>query len=147
MTINFTDNYIQSHSHSFMDVPDLERAFYVLQVWQSREPNANPYRFMKEYMIRREAVTWMSQNILGSLPIEVAPEEKTEKRKDKYARLERLALDNLYKEFTTQELVDASGLGAQTVVLWAKTEGFFRAVPDVRGKWEARNPKDDRKHA
>ena len=68
---------------------------------------------------------------------------KPEKRKDKYARLERLALDNLYKEFTTQELVDVSGLSSQTLVTWIRVNGYFRAMK--RGMWEARNPKDDRK--
>jgi hypothetical protein len=99
---------------------------------------------MKPYMLQEQARTWVEQNILPNITGEIIPmDTKPEKRKDKYARLERLALDNLYKEFTTQELVDVSGLSSQTLVTWIRANGYFRAVK--RGIWEARNPKDDRK--
>ena len=139
-----TDTYIQSHRHVFSEIPDLERCLYVLQVWQKNEPNTSPYKFMKPYMLQEQARTWVEQNILPNITGEIIPmDTKPEKRKDKYARLERLALDNPYKEFTTQELVDVSGLSSQTLVTWIRANGYFRAVK--RGIWEARNPKDDRK--
>lgn len=142
MQIN--DSYIESQRPALRQVPDLERALYVLQMWQTREPNANPFRVMKEYMVRNEAVAWVTEHLLTKLPVEIKPEEKTEKRKDKYSKLEKFALDNIYGEFTTQQLVDESGLGAQTITKWAKTTGFFRSIG--KGKWEARNPKEDRKY-
>ncbi len=139
-----TDTYIQSHRHVFSEIPDLERCLYVLQVWQKNEPSTSPYKFMKPYMLQEQARTWVEQNILPNITGEIIPmDTKPEKRKDKYARLERLALDNPYKEFTTQELVDVSGLSSQTLVTWIRANGYFRAVK--RGIWEARNPKDDRK--
>lgn len=147
MTTQITDAFIERHREFFVDVPDLERGLYVLQTWQKNEPNTSPYKFIKAYMIRDEATKWLEANVIPKLDVAVIELEKPEKRKDKYARLERLALENFAKEYTTQELVDISGLGAQTIALWAKTEGFFRAVPDVRGKWEARNPKEDRKNS
>ena len=100
---------------------------------------------MKAYMLQEQAQAWVGQHVLPSITGEIVPmdDTKPEKRKDKYARLERLALDNLYKEFTTQELVDVSGLSSQTLVTWIRANGYFRAVK--RGIWEARNPKDDRK--
>ena len=141
-----TDAYIQSHRHAFSEVPDLERCLHVLQVWQRDQPNTNPYKFMNAYMVSGQAQDWVGQNILPSITGEskaVQTDIKPEKRKEKYARLERLALDNLYKEFTTQELVDVSGLSSQTLVTWIRVNGYFRAMK--RGMWEARNPKDDRK--
>ncbi len=69
--------------------------------------------------------------------------EQAEKRKDKYAKLITFAKENIYKEFTMKELVEASGLSAATVTQWAKTTGYFQTRE--RGKWEARNPNDDRR--
>lgn len=139
-----TDTYIESHRHAFTEVPDLERCLYVLQVWQKNEPSTSPYKFMKAYMLHEQAQDWVGQHVLPNIAGEIVPMDvKPEKRKDKYARLERLALDNLYKEFTTQELVDVSGLSSQTLVTWIRANGYFRAMK--RGMWEARNPKDDRK--
>lgn len=69
--------------------------------------------------------------------------EQTEKRKDKYAKLLSFAKENIYKEFSMKELVDVSGLSAATVTQWAKTTGYFRTRE--RGKWEARNPVEDRR--
>jgi hypothetical protein len=97
-------------------------------------------------MVNELARAWADENILKHMTdVTGTPptDQKPEKRKDKYARLERLALDNLYKEFTTQELVDVSGLSSQTLVTWIRVNGYFRAMK--RGMWEARNPKDDRK--
>lgn len=142
--MQITDSYIESQRSAMRQVPDLERALYILQMWQTKEPNSNPFRVMKEYMVRNEAVVWVTEHLLTKLPVEIKPEEKPEKRKDKYAKLEKFALDNIYNEFTTQQLVDESGLGAQTVTKWAKTTGFFRSIG--KGKWEARNPKEDRKY-
>lgn len=124
-------------------VPDFERMLHALKYWYEQEPNSSPYRKLADLMIRPEARAWATSNLLEGAPIAVTPEDKPIKRKDQYAKLEKLALDNLYHEFTTQQLVDESGLGAQTITNWAKTEGFFRSIG--RGKWEARNPKDDRK--
>jgi hypothetical protein len=97
-------------------------------------------------MVNELARAWADENILKHMTDATGTpptDQKPEKRKDKYARLERLALDNLYKEFTTQELVDVSGLSSQTLVTWIRVNGYFRAMK--RGMWEARNPKDDRK--
>lgn len=139
-----TDEYISSLKSAWTQVPDLERALYVLQIWQKQEPNSNPYTWLKSYMIRSEAVAWLTENLLPKFNVTVKAEQKPEKRKDKYTKLEKLALEKTFHEFTTQELVDESGLGAQTITKWAKTTGFFRSIG--KGKWEARNPKEDRKH-
>lgn len=138
-----SDDYIATLKPTCSQVDDLERALYVLQTWQSKEPNSNPYSWLKSYMVRQPAVTWLTEHLLPKMNVAIKVEEKPEKRKDKYAKLEKLALEKTYHEFTTQQLVDESGLGAQTVTKWAKTSGFFRSIG--KGKWEARNPKEDRK--
>ena len=67
----------------------------------------------------------------------------SERRKDKYSKLVSTSKENIYKEFTMKELVDISGLSSGTITTWAKTTGYFKSVE--RGKWEARNPDDDRR--
>jgi hypothetical protein len=130
-------------------IGEVARALHVLQMWQKDFPESDPYKFMRSYMIREEAVTWLNEHVMKKLKIKVTQSrgdsEKSEKRKDKYAKLEKLALEKTYHEFTTQQLADVAGLGAQTVTKWAKTTGYFRSIG--RGKWEARNPKEDRKHS
>jgi hypothetical protein len=143
--LNLTDEYIESLPVDVRRIPDVERGLYVIQTWQKHGANGSPMSWLRDYMVRPEGMEWIIGNIMPKLGVAVVAEEKTEKRKDKYAKLEKLALDNLYHEFTTQQLVDESGLGAQTITKWAKTTGHFRVIG--RGKWEARNPKDDRKNA
>lgn len=138
-----TDDYITSLKPACKEVDDLERCLYVLQAWQKKEPNSNPYTWLKSHMVRPPAVDWVEEHLLPKMNVTIMPKEKPEKRKDKYAKLEKLALEKTFHEFTTQELVDESGLGAQTITKWAKTTGFFRSTD--KGKWEARNPKEDRK--
>lgn len=141
-----TDEYIELQRPAFIDVPDLERCLYVLQTWQRDEPNTSPYRFMKGYMLRDEAQSWVAENVLVNFSEEIVakPDDvKPESRKDKYARMEKYALENIYLEFTTQQLVDISGLSAGTLTTWIKINGWFKNIG--RGKWEARNAKDDRK--
>jgi hypothetical protein len=147
MALTISDNYVHSvldnNENAARSTDDLERGLYVLQKWQKDGASGSPYKVLREYMVREPAINWISAHIVPKLGVEVpVTDEKTEKRKEKYARLERLALDNLYAEYTTQQLVDISGLGAQTITQWAKTTGFFRSAG--RGSWEARNPKDDR---
>lgn len=139
-----TDDYIETQRPAFQQVPDLERALYVLRTWQKKSPESNPYKFLREYMVRPEAVAWLTEHLMPKLNVRVVAEQKPEKRADKYAKLEKLALEKTFHEFTTQDLVDVSGLGAQTITKWARSTGFFRSIG--KGKWEARNPKEDRKH-
>lgn len=141
--MHITDDYIETQRPALRQVPDLERALYVLQTWQKKSPESNPYKFMKEYMVRSEAVTWLTEHLMPKLKIRVVAEGRPESRKAKYAKLEKLALEKTFHEFTTQELVDTSGLGAQTITKWARSTGFFRSTG--KGKWEARNPTEDRK--
>lgn len=143
--LNLTDDYIDSLPADTRRIPDVERGLYVLQTWQKNGATGSPMSWLRDYMVRPEGVSWLTQNVIPKLGVTIVAEEKTEKRKDKYAKLEKLASENLFHEFTTQQLVDASGLGAQTITKWAKTTGHFRVIG--RGKWEARDPKHDRKNA
>lgn len=142
--ITLTDKFIEEQRLKHKDVDDLERALYVLQYWQTEKSSSNVYKHLQSYMIRNDAVEWLKSNLLPKLlDVTELEEVKPEKRKDKYVRLEKMALDNVYSEFTTKQLTDASGLSAQSITKWAKISGYFQ--PIGRGKWEARNPKEDRK--
>jgi len=141
-----SDEFIETHRAVFKDVDDLERAMYVLQSWQTNCPSTNVRKMLTSYMVRAEALNWLETNLLPKLlGVEELEKPSIEKRKYKYARLEKLALEKTFHEFTTQQLVDYAGLGAQTITKWAKSTGYFR--PIGRGLWEARNPKQDRKLA
>ena len=82
-------------------------------------------------------------NIIEKLAGHIEGPLNTERRKDKYAKLISLSKENTYKEFSIKELTDISGLSSSTITTWAKTTGFFQSRE--RGKWEARNPNDDRR--
>lgn len=86
-------------------------------------------------------------NVWPTMVTKFAGEKKAdsrpEKRKDKYAKLIAFSKANTYKEFTMKELTDESGLSAHTISTWAKATGYFKSRE--RGKWEARNPADDRR--
>ncbi len=82
-------------------------------------------------------------NIVEKLAGHIEAPLNTERRKDKYAKLVSLSKENLYKEFSIKELNEISGLSTSTITTWAKTTGFFQSRE--RGKWEARNPDDDRR--
>lgn len=142
--ITLTDKFIEEQRANFKEIDDLERALYVLQSWEIEKSSSNVYKHLQMYMVREDAIKWLELNLLSKLlNVEELQEIKPEKRKDKYARLEKLALDNVFKEYSTQELIDVSGLSGQSIAKWTKISGFFQSIG--RGKWEARNPKDDRK--
>lgn len=82
-------------------------------------------------------------NTIEKMAGHIEPPLNTERRKDKYAKLVALSKENVYKEFSMQELSDISGLSSSTITTWARTTGFFKS--HERGKWEARNPNEDRR--
>lgn len=119
------------------------RSLYVLQVWAKDGSTGNPVRFLRSYGVPDKIIdSVVSQYCKISALKEVKETSRPEKRADKYAKLEKNALDNLYREFDTQSLVDLSGLSYPTVIKWLKISGYYRLIK--RGLWEARNPKDDR---
>jgi len=111
------------------------RAMHVLAIaWDG---SGSPHSVLRTYGVLPHIV----ERLVG----EDERQPKPERRKDKYAKLIDLSRANLYKEFTTDELVEHSGLGRATVTSWIKSTGYFRQVPDKRGHWEARNPAEDRR--
>ena len=132
--------------HTVTDfICEVDRALHVLLLaWD--DTNTNPAKLLNTYMVKDEVKNYVLTTILEHKNIESIEDvpKATEKRSDKYLNLKKFALDNLYKEFTTQELINVSGLSSQTLVTWIRANGYFRAMK--RGMWEARNPNDDRKN-
>lgn len=108
------------------------RALHVLEYWDGTE---SPHALLRRYGVL--------SGIISMLAGEVSPQVKPERRKDKYDKLISLSRDNLYVEYTMDDLVKVSGLSASTVTTWAKSTGHFRSRE--RGKWEARDPMADRR--
>lgn len=124
-------------------ISEYVRALYVLQVWAKDGSPGNPIRFLRSYGVIDSISDEVISEYCNPKELkEVKGTSRPEKRADKYAKLEKNALDNLYEEFTTDDLVEMSGMSYQTVIKWLKVSGFYRQVK--RGLWEARNPKDDR---
>lgn len=85
----------------------------------------------------------VTPNIVERLAGPINEALNIERRKDKYAKLIAHSRENIYKEFSIKELSDLSGLSGGTIIEWAKTTGYFQSRE--HGKWEARNPGDDRR--
>lgn len=117
------------------DIGEEVRALYVLAIaWDG---TGSPHSTLRAYAVMPD--------IIAKLAGEEAKQEKPEKRKDKYVKLIELSRANLYGEFTTDQLIDHSGLGRNTIISWCRSTGHFRAHPDKRGVWEARDPNHDRR--
>lgn len=125
------------------EIGETVRSLYVLQVWAKEGCSGNPVRFLRSYGVADKFINSVVEEYCRVSSIkEVKEASRPEKRADKYAKLEKFALENLYKEFETEQLVELSGLSYPTVLKWLKVSGYYRQIK--RGLWEARNPKDDR---
>lgn len=122
---------------------EVDRALYILLL--SWDKVSNPIKVLKANMVRDSVMNYVATDILEfeekKIEEALAP---VEKRADKYIKLERHALANVYNTYTTDELMAVSGLSRPPLLAWLKTNGFYRSVK--RGEWEARNPKEDRQN-
>lgn len=117
------------------DIGEEIRAMHVLAIaWDG---SGSPHSVLRTYGVL--------PHILAKIAGEDERPARVEKRKDKYAKLIELSRANVYTEFTTDQLVEHSGLSRATVTSWVKSTGYFRQVPDKRGRWEARDPAEDRR--
>lgn len=117
------------------DISEEVRALNVLALaWDG---TGSPHSILRSYAVL--------SHIVAKIAGDEVKQAKPEKRRDKYAKLIELSRANLFKEFTTDELIDHSGLGRNTVISWCRSTGHFRQNPDKRGVWEARDPNHDRR--
>lgn len=120
---------------------EVDRALYVLLLnW---DKTSNPIKVLKASMVRDSVMHYVATDILKYKDVEIGDAlAPAEKRVDKYTKLERHALANIYNSYTTEELMTISGLSRPPLLSWLKTSGYYRAIK--RGEWEARNPREDR---
>jgi len=124
------------------DIYEIERALFILKKWDG---NSSPVKLFRDYMVRDRAVTYVLENYAPDFASEAPKADeivKTEKRSDKYAKLDKYAKEHVFEQFTTEQLVEMSGLSYPTVVKYLKVTGSYRAIK--RGLWEARDAKADR---
>ena len=143
-----TEHNCDSHNvpHTVVDfICEVDRALYVLLLaWEDTQ--SNPMKLLKTYMVKETVQNYVATEVLRYEDTKIVEEasKPVERRSDKYGKLEKLALENVFKEYTTDELMEISGLSRPPLLAWLKTNGFFRGLK--RGAWEARNPKDDREN-
>lgn len=128
--------------HEREEIYEIERALFILKKWDG---NNSPIKLFRDYMVRDRAVSYVLENYAPDF-VSDAPKAdeivKTEKRSDKYAKLDKYAKEHVFEQFTTEQLVEMSGLSYPTVVKYLKVTGSYRAIK--RGLWEARDAKADR---
>lgn len=142
-----TENNCDSHSlpNSVVDfITEVDRGLYTLLLAWDKE--SNPIKILGTYMVRDNVVEHIVSNIL-EYSIKPAKEQTASvvKPSDKYRKLEKHALDNMYTSFSTDSLMEISGLSRPAILNWLKTNGFYKSIK--RGEWEARNPKEDRERS
>jgi hypothetical protein len=121
---------------------ELVRGLHVLQVWQSRGGQGNPVKFLAEYNVSNESIEVLVASFLGNQKLLEVLDEKHVKRANKWKTLEDWAKNNTYEEVTTEQIMEVCGFSNQTVLNYAKTSPYFKKVQ--RGRWEVRDPKEDR---
>lgn len=121
---------------------ELVRGLYVLQVWQQRGGQGNPVKFLTEYNVSNESIGILVSSFLKNQKLLEVLEDKPVKRADKWKTLEDWAKNKTYEEVTTEEIMEVCGFSNQTVLNYIKTSPYFRKIQ--RGRWEIRDPKEDR---
>jgi len=121
---------------------ELVRGLYVLQVWQQRGGQGNPVKFLTEYNVSNESIAVLVSSFLKNQKLLEVLEDKPVKRADKWKTLEDWAKNKTYEEVTTEEIMEVCGFSNQTVLNYIKTSPYFRKIQ--RGRWEVRDPKEDR---
>jgi hypothetical protein len=122
-------------------ISEVVRGLTILRGWTASGDAAK--KELASYMVRDiaqdEVLKLMGLTATARKTDGVAPSGS---RAARYRRLDDLAASNLFKEFTTDELMKSSGFSYPTILKYLTNSPAWRKAG--RGRWEARNPVADR---
>lgn len=125
-------------------ISDIARGLFTLEVWQNNGSVGNPMRILKEYSVSQDAIDVIVAEFLGPVYVEQAEKNVPARRVDKWALLEAWAKKNTFQEVDVAQLIEITGFSYKTILNYLKTSSYFRKIKN--GKYEVRDPKEDRKH-
>lgn len=111
------------------------RALNVVQQWQKESPNSGLVAFLNSYSVSDAAIDWILQNHAKGQVKEARNESsvRPQSRKQKWAAFMKWAREHSGKEFTTEQLAEASGFSYAATLSFVKTEPLFIKVK--KGVW------------
>jgi len=124
------------------DISEMTRGMFVLSIWARDGSTGNPVKFMNTYSIQESVIKSLAEIYCGEVIENFGDEIKTERRADKWAAFEKWALENVFAQFTTEQLTAQAGFSYQTTLKYVQGNPTFRTVK--KGLWEVRDAKADR---
>ena len=118
-------------------IAERDRAMYCLQVWIRKGEQGSVYAHLYPYSLRLGTLEWVIKKFCEKDDL-TPPEKRKKNQKAHWRDLEAHAVQHVCEQFTTAELAEISGFGAQTVVKWLATSRHYNKIK--RGLYEARDP-------
>jgi len=115
------------------------RGMYCLMSWDGK---GSPARYLASYSIDEKTIIKLVADFCGEEISEDDISVTKEKRADKYDALVSYAKENIFRQCTTEELVEVSGFSYQTTLKYLQESAWYKKVK--KGLWECRDAKADR---
>ena len=115
------------------------RGMYCLMTWDGK---GSPARHLASYSIDEKTIVRLVAEYCGE---EISEEElfvHKEKRADKYEALVSYAKENIFRQCTTEELVEVGSFSYQTTLKYLQESPWYKKVK--KGLWECRDARADR---
>jgi len=115
------------------------RGMYCLMNWDGK---GSPARYLATYSIDERTIIQLVADFCGE---EISEEDLSvtrEKRADKYDALVSYAKENIFRQCTTEELVEVGSFSYQTTLKYLQESPWYKKVK--KGLWECRDAKADR---
>ncbi len=115
------------------------RGMYCLMSWDGK---GSPARYLASYSIDEKTIIKLVADFCGEEISEDDLSVTKEKRADKYDALVSYAKENIFRQCTTEELVEVGGFSYQTTLKYLQESAWYKKVK--KGLWECRDAKADR---
>jgi len=115
------------------------RGMYCLMSWDGK---GSPARYLASYSIDEKTIIKLVADFCGEEISEDDLSVTKEKRADKYDALVSYAKENIFRQCTTEELVEVGGFSYQTTLKYLQESPWYKKVK--KGLWECRDAKADR---
>jgi hypothetical protein len=115
------------------------RGMYCLMTWDGK---GSPARHLASYSIDEKTIVRLVAEYCGEEISEEDISVTKEKRADKYDALVSYAKENIFRQCTTEELVEVGSFSYQTTLKYLQESPWYKKVK--KGLWECRDAKADR---